>query len=329
MAVSTKVKSPVIPRHLRPYNPFRDSEAVADLIEANFANTLDPDGRRYLSQMRAGSRKRGFYRWTNYIFRSNPHPLSGFVWEEDGQVVGNLSLVPFYYKGQRINMIANVAVSPQYRRRGIARALTQVALEKSRRGRANSTWLQVRHDNLAALNLYLDMGFVTKASRTTWIAYPEKLMKATLSDVKVRIRKRSHWHKQKLWLEQNYPTTLRWYFLLSMTAMAPGILAAVYQFFNDIDIQHWAVVRNNCLLGVFSWQRTYRYADYLWVASPSEYEDDVLQAILPTIRRFPRMSRPLALDYPQNRAVNVLTSVGIQPKITLNWMEVEHERRER
>lgn len=329
MTLSTKVKSTAIPRHLRPFNPFRDSEVVADLIEANFASTLDPDGRRYLNQMRAGSRERGFCRWTKYILRSNHHPLSGFVWEENGKVVGNLSLVPFHYRGQRINMIANVAVSPQYRRRGIARALTQAALEKSRRGKIKATWLQVRHDNLAALNLYLDMGFVTKASRTTWIAYPERLEKEISSDAKVRPRKRSYWYKQKLWLDQNYPVALRWYFLLSMTAMAPGILSTVYQFFNDLDIQHWAVVRNNHLLGVFSWQRSFRYADYLWLASPSEHEEDILQTILPSIRSLRWMNRPLALDYPQDRAVNALKRAGFQPKITLNWMEVIHERRER
>ncbi len=310
---------------LRPFNPLRDSEAVADLIESSFASTLDPDGRRYLRQMRVGTRSKGINRWAVY-FNSKYNPMSGYVWEEDGQVVGNLSMVPFFYKGQRINMIANVAVSPLYRRRGIARALTAVALEKSWKGRAKATWLQVRHDNLAAINLYQKMGFVSKASRTTWIANPDALTGEASSNTRVSFRKRSHWNQQKHLLEQNYPSQLRWYFLLNIAAMGPGILATAYQFFYDLEIQHWAVMREHSLLGVMSWQRSHRYADYLWLAASPEHEDEVLETVLPVIGRLRWMKRPLTLDYPQNRAVNALTMAGFQPKVTLNWMEVDHDR---
>lgn len=327
MAITTKLKSTAFPPHLRPYNHFRDSSVVADLIEESFLSTLDPDGRRYLRQMKVGSRGGGIARWTDYIFRSGFQPLSGFVWEEDGDVVGNLSLVPFYYRGKRINMIANVAVSPQYRRRGIARALTAAALERSQRGGVNATWLQVREDNVAALNLYQDMGFISKASRTTWIAHPDSLIGEPTSNARVSIRKRSHWHQQRDWLEQNYPKKLRWYFLLSMTAMSPGFISSAYQFINEMEIQHWSVVRDNTLLGVMSWQRSNRYADYLWLASSIEFEDQVLETVLPMIRRLRWMDRTLALDYPQNRAGNGLTTAGFEQKVTLNWMEVIHNRR--
>ena len=326
MVVTTKVKSRTHPQKLRPFNPRRDSMAVADLIECGFSDTLDPDGRRYLQKMRVGSKKRSINRWATYVFRTSYTPLAGFVWEENNEVVGNLSLVPFSYKGRRINMIANVAVSPQYRRRGIARALTSAALEKSKRGRFEATWLQVRHDNQAAIELYKSLGFVSRASRTTWIANPEKLIGEAPSGTRVSIRKRSHWPQQQRWLDKNYPTPLRWYFLMNMAAMGPGIIAAAHQLINELEIQHWAVLENNSILGVMSWQRSHRYSDYLWLATPPEAERAVLETVLPLLRRLRRISRPVSLDYPKNRAAEALNSAGFTPKITLNWMEVSHER---
>jgi ribosomal protein S18 acetylase RimI-like enzyme len=326
MAVTTKVTPKLNSRQLRPFNPFRDSAVVADLIETSFSDTLDPDGRRYLHQMRAGSHKGGLNRWAAYAFNSTYPPLAGFVWEENGRVVGNLSLVPFLYKGQRINMIANVAVDPQYRRRGIARALTAAALEKSKRGYVRATWLQVRQDNQAAKNLYCELGFVSRASRTTWVADPASLIGEAPSDTRVSIRKRGHWPQQQRWLDQNYPSYLRWYLLLSVSVMGPGIFAAAYQWFNEMILQHWAVIRDETLLGVLSWQRSHRYADYLWLAASPSGEDEVIETTVPLIRRLRRLDRPLSLDYPENRAVDALTAAGFRQKVTLNWMEVNHDR---
>ena len=39
-------------------------------------------------------------------------PLTGYVWEQDGRIVGNASLIPFRDNGKRIFLIANVATHP-------------------------------------------------------------------------------------------------------------------------------------------------------------------------------------------------------------------------
>lgn len=65
-------------------------------------------------------------------FRSIPAKNSGFVWEENGQIIGNLSLIPSTKGGRRVVVIANVAVHPDHRRRGIAHELTQRALQTLR-----------------------------------------------------------------------------------------------------------------------------------------------------------------------------------------------------
>jgi GNAT superfamily N-acetyltransferase len=118
--------------HLRKLDVRRDLEAVADLVEVCFADTLDADGRRYLRQMRDTAQRSQLLRWTNALNEYSPHPMTGYVWEEDGQIIGNLSLIPFRSKGERCYLIANVAVDPLQRDRVIARALTVAALEHSR-----------------------------------------------------------------------------------------------------------------------------------------------------------------------------------------------------
>ena len=69
-----------------------------------------------------------------------------------GRIVGNLSLIPFVRRGHVVYLIANVAVHPDYRRRGIARQLTQTALDYLRQRGVSSAWLQVRDDNPVGLS---------------------------------------------------------------------------------------------------------------------------------------------------------------------------------
>jgi hypothetical protein len=77
---------------LRPFDVRRDLAAVADLVEQCFADTLDPDGERYLEQMRAASRNPGFIHFAAAASEWSSVPLTGYVWEEDGKVVGNLPI---------------------------------------------------------------------------------------------------------------------------------------------------------------------------------------------------------------------------------------------
>src|SRR5574340_306401 len=101
---------------LRPLNILRDLPQVADLIELCFEATLDDDGHSYVQQMRRASTDRDFLAWANKVMESTSMPLAGYVWEEDGKIVGNSSLVFQAHRGQKLAMIANVATHPSYRR---------------------------------------------------------------------------------------------------------------------------------------------------------------------------------------------------------------------
>ena len=221
--VTTHLAHPTRPKQIRPLNPRRDLSHVADLIELCFSDTLDPDGQRYLKRMRQSGQNSGG-RWFD------PPPFyvnmtaDGFVWQENGEIVGNISLIPFASLGRPIYLIANVAVHPDYRRKGIARALTVAALEQAQSRRIRSIWLQVRDNNDPALRLYKSIGFIERARRTTWTLLPGNFKGEVPSWGAHRSTSIHGIGKtQRKWVRQNYPDELFWYWPISPNAFRPGI----------------------------------------------------------------------------------------------------------
>lgn len=323
MTVVSQVSKKLNNSQIRPLNARRDLGAVADLIELCFAETLDDDGKRYLRRMRQASRK-STSGWFDAAAFQMTITAEGYIWEEDGKIVGNISLIPFSSLGRPIYLIANVAVHPDFRRRGIARALTDAALEWTQNRRVRSVWLQVRDDNLPAVQLYETAGFIERARRTTWTALPENLEGMTPSGIRIVSQKSHHWKRQKHWLQQNYPDHLYWYWALRRGAFRPGVLSRLTNFFTETHIRHWGVERNGRLLGMLSWKTTHAHADQLWLAAPPENEDLVLQALLPYIHWREHSRRPLSIDLPVGRAVKTLYTAGFRPSHTLVWMEIEN-----
>ena len=203
MAATTRPLNPTQGEHLHRFNPRRDLRAVADLVELAFAEELDSDGRRYIRQMRASARAPHMLGLTGYI----PSALTGFVWYQGETLIGNLSMMPIKVHGRRNYLIANVAVHPDHRRQGIARALTLAAIEDARKRGGYAAWLQVRANNPAAVQLYRDLHFLEVANRTTWhsAALPPRKREA---GIQVRQRRGGDWKQQQRWLRLDYPQEL-------------------------------------------------------------------------------------------------------------------------
>jgi hypothetical protein len=91
------------------------------------------------------------------------------VWVEEGQVVGNVSMRSALERGG--SLIGNVCVHPDWRRRGIARALMEAAVGELGRRRARWVGLEVREDNDHARGLYEALGF-REAGRTLRMIRP-------------------------------------------------------------------------------------------------------------------------------------------------------------
>ncbi len=143
---------------LRPLDPMTDLAKVADLIEEAFAQDLDRAGQNALRELRWLSRLKPLLWWT--VRFSPPHTdfLSGFVWEENGKIVGNITVNRNTPTSRRW-LISNLAVAGPYRRQGIARGLMYAGIELAREYYATSISLQVRADNEAARRLYQTLNF--------------------------------------------------------------------------------------------------------------------------------------------------------------------------
>lgn len=155
---------------LRPVNLHTDLAPLADLIELVFASTMDEGGRtaikemRYLSKLGAG---------LNLLARMNELALGislGYVWEEDGRLVGNVSIYPANWPKPLgpAWIVANVGTHPDYQRRGIARQLMLASLNLIRQRGGREVILQVDDDNYGAKRLYEQLGFVAERTWTTW-----------------------------------------------------------------------------------------------------------------------------------------------------------------
>jgi GNAT superfamily N-acetyltransferase len=156
---------------LRPVNLRTDLLPLADLIEIAFADTMDSSGRAAVREMRSLSR---LGPGLSVLLGMNDLAQGvglGFVWMEDGRIVGNTSIYPANVPTGPSWIIANVAVHPNYRGRGIARQLVQASLAMIRqrsRGRSVSAVLQVDADNAIARHVYERLGFVAERAWTQW-----------------------------------------------------------------------------------------------------------------------------------------------------------------
>lgn len=143
---------------LRPLEPSTDLRGVAALIEEAFAQDLDHMGRAALRELRAWSRLGPLLWWLEHFGGDFSDLLSGFVWEEDRRIVGNIT-VNRVSPGSLRWLISNVAVARDYRGRGIARALMDAAVAYVEECGGTSVSLQVRANNEPARHIYLSMGF--------------------------------------------------------------------------------------------------------------------------------------------------------------------------
>lgn len=142
-----------VERGIRPFDLGRDLRPVARLISDAFADELDVQGEAALRELRIMGHMSGLVRLLSRSTGEFQDVFNGFVWIEDGRLVGNVT-VQRAASGSGRWQIANVAVDPAYRGRGISRSLMETALDYI--NEMGGTWavLQVREKNHIARGLY-------------------------------------------------------------------------------------------------------------------------------------------------------------------------------
>ena len=312
------------PGKIRSLNPNNDLKAIADLIELSFKETIDEDGLDYIRYLRRLARDT-----SNLYFgvSKTPHtfsPIQGYVYEVDGRIVGNLSMIPFHKGADFIYLIANVAVHPEFRRKRIAFDLTARALKHGREKSAKSIWLQVRDDNPPAITLYEQMGFKERFRRSTFtLKSPDKSLIHTQPQLKVRKRKDDEWTFHKKLLGEVYPEDIRWNVGLKEKRLLPGFWNRLSRFFSGVSISNISILKDNQLLGLASLEKTTLFADNLWIVSDKENDDKVIQNAVRYYHDSGMNSRPQSVNYPIGRGENTFFNLGFEKNHTLIWMEEE------
>ena len=93
-----------------------------------------------------------------------------FTVEEKGAVLAYMMLLSVFPDGE----ILNLAVDPEYRRRGLADRLFDALAAYCRQVQIEMLFLEVRESNLPAVSLYEKQGFVTVGRRKNYYRYPKE-----------------------------------------------------------------------------------------------------------------------------------------------------------
>ncbi|MBP3868776.1 MAG: ribosomal protein S18-alanine N-acetyltransferase [Solobacterium sp.] len=100
-----------------------------------------------------------------YRYELHENPFSNlYVVEEKGAVVGYIDYWFLYEKAQ----IANIGVAKHAQHRGIAQMMLKECVRKANEAGCETLSLEVRYNNLPAIRLYRNFGFIDAAMRRNY-----------------------------------------------------------------------------------------------------------------------------------------------------------------
>ena len=310
---------------LRPVNVRHDLPEIAKLIELCFGDVLDESGRAAIREMRTMSRA-GPFLWLMSLFPiGNPSWQYGFVYVSSGLVVGNIGAQPISSK-MDIWLIANVAVHPGYRRKGIAKQLVQTALQSVASRGATRVILQVDIDNNDAASLYTQLGFKTLAIRTIWRRKGQYLTDHTpfKSPMKIRPALRDDWPLEYALLNKYSPEGLTWTAPLQIEHLRPSIFRDIGHFMTGNQEERWLILRSGEVIGWIYILSGSSSADQIrWILSPQWRLDLEHELLRYALNRLGDGSSNVWIEHPDGDANRFLHQHFFESTRTLRWMQID------
>jgi len=303
---------------LRPADLRRDMPGIAALMEICFADTLD----HHLAQEMRMLSNSGLLSW--FVGAVAPSWQFGFVWVEEGRIVGNISTQPSEYDS-RTWLIANVAVHPDYRRRGYARALTEAATRLAQEQHGVRVLLQVNRNNTDAHRLYEGLGFASLTLRTTWqrqrSAEPGAI---PLPGVELRPARADEWPIEFEFAVKHRPEGYNWPKPLRRGDWRPSLWRAITQFFNGQREERWVAVETTTgnIVGNARLELGSGAKDQIGFLIRPDWAGRLERPLLAVaLRRLSRRYLPLYIDHPADEAEAPLRELGFKSLQTLIWMQ--------
>lgn len=303
---------------LRPYDARRDMVALADLIETSFGERLDNSGRRMIREMRMLGRA-GWPGWllSRWLLPPAANPF-GFVWESEGKVVGNASLLPVEHFPRRW-VIANIAVSPEHRNKGIAGQLVAASIDFAYHKDARKLILQVDADNEGAISLYRRRGFEEITIRTVWRSQRGLCDLKAVDPGPVRLRRSEEWREQWALAKRLHPEGVVWPYPTSSSLFRP---VGMERWFSMSRDRHWVFLEGKRIVGSLSMRLSKQpgFRRLIMFVEP-EYRGRLETRLLArALGGYQDAQWSYVLEYPHEAAEQELRAMGFSPQRTLVWM---------
>jgi len=318
---------------LQPVDLSRHLGGIANLIELCFGAELDAGGRGLIREMQFLSRTGPAMRMLQTVMLGQQPWNMGFVWVEAERVVGTVSTQPTDARSKSW-LVANVAVHPDFRRHGIALAMMRSTLDLIRSQGGQEAILQVDDDNLSAVSLYRQLGFVRVTTRTTWVRAGYQAPPAfEVSPFDVRLRAPGEWAEQLALARLVRPEGLDWSHPLRDSDFRPGLRKTIEQFFNGRTDEHWVVTDpmtaatgSPVLAGSLVVSGGALETDRLTLLVHPRYSGQLERPLLVRgLRRLGQRPWPVQAEYSADdeAAEAIFSELGFRSRRVLRWMRAE------
>jgi ribosomal protein S18 acetylase RimI-like enzyme len=304
----------------------RHLAGVAELLSVCFAGEVDDGWRSAVREMQFLGHFGPLLKLLLWFTPEQNILTNGFVWVEDGRVVGNVSTQPAETQTGAW-MVANVAVHPDYRRRGLARQMMNATLEYIRKQGGRAVILQVDDENSGAFDLYRQLGFAHLTTRRQW-SRPSRSFVPALepSRFDIRLRGDREWLEQLNLAELAHPHGLAWNRPLSLSEFKPSGWRRAQMFFNNEADEHWlATTEREQVAGSVVVLTGRPEGDRLVLMVHPAFRGQVERALLVRgLRRLGARPWSLRIEHPaEDTYVNdLLTDFGFGVTRALRWMRL-------
>jgi ribosomal protein S18 acetylase RimI-like enzyme len=319
---------------LRPVNLRSDLGGIADLIELAFGPTMDEAGRANVREMRMLGQSGSLAALNEGLERLLGSLDQGFVWVEGGKIVGNVSTSPANYPralGVGV-IIANVAVHPDFRRRGIAEALMNATLDAIKPKQVDFAILQVDEANASARRLYTRLGFRPERtfgrwSRSPFVRAPERL--TTMPDITLRQWK--DWPAELALAEVSRPNDhggLGWLRSTEAKHFRPSLINGMFDWVIGRAEDHWIIrdSKRTSILALLKAISSFGMSDRLELIVHPAFQGQYEEALINhTLRILDGRRKSVIIEHPfDDWAANAaLQKYGFERRHTLLHMRLD------
>lgn len=311
----------------RPINLNTDILEILKLLELVFGAFLKAEGRPMFANTAIASQSPAI------LWRLSPASAKlsqGFVWEEDGRIVGNVTVLTSETPGRYL--VVNVAVHPDFRRRSIARLLMKQVENLVRRQQGNQILLQVVKQNTAAIELYNSLNYTTVGSMTHWTASASRLRRLDLNldsaGPPIRELKRHEWQSAFTLDQQALHADLNWPEPRQPDVYKTGFWLRARNFLNGRQRETWVTTdAQNQLVGLASisseWGRSHQVSIRVQPTWQGRLERPLLAKVIRRMHYLPR--RNVQIDHPDDDELMnaLLQEANFRPRRTLTHMRLD------